>query len=646
MLNSPARHKRKEILSFIFILCISLLFPSASPHADVVRRLSDEELLDVIERQSFDYFMMERNAKTGLVRDRAHNFQRGKITAPASIAATGFGLTALGVGVERGWLDRATAREMTLRTLRFFLNMAPQEHGFFYHFLDMETGERDGRSEVSPIDTALFLAGAIFAAEYFDDAEIRDLAEKIYARVDFPWMLHGGRTLALSWSPEGGFNKFRWDHYNESMILYLLAIGSPTHPIPASSWQAMSRRVGSYRNYRVIQMPPLFTHQYSHIWIDFRDKNDGLADYFKNSVNATLANRAFVIDQSSRFSGYGPDSWGLTASDGPFGYRAYGAPPGWATHDGTIAPTGCGGSIVFTPTESITCLRHLYEDLGDELWGLYGFADAFNLDKKWVGQDAIGIDQGTLLLMIENYRSGLVWKVTRRSPVLQKAMAAVGFRPGTMEIPWPDPPKYHASYVPGGLTVDGYLKDWPGDIKAIVLDSSFKEAGEIENDQDLKAEIRFAWNEEALYFSAKVTDQDVFARKTAKNIWQDDLLELYVDPQGDGLFWQDKNDYQFGFRPHVEDEGVETWSWFQGGEDPSQHGTVAARGFVYQTGYVIEGSIRWSYFGVSPSAGHELMVSPAIHDIDRDRSEGKVHWFFRNEQELLRFQLGKVLLEK
>ena len=343
-----------------FLLIPTLLF--AAPE-----KISDDELLDLIQRQSLDFFLMESNPKNGLVRDRANNFSRSAGQSPASIASVGFALTAFAVGVERDWLDINTARERTYQTLQFFLNQAPHEHGFFYHFMNMTTGKNTRQSELSPIDTTLFLAGALFAAEYYEDTAIRDLAMKIYERVDWKWMLHNGETFAMAWSPSMGFSRHRWDAYCESMIMYLLAIASPTHPIPAASWKAINRPAGSYGDYRLIQMPPLFTHQYSHIWIDFRDKNDGFADYFKNSVNATLANRQFAIDQSKQFKTYGPDSWGITASDGPNGYKAYGAPPGWAEHDGTVAPTACGGSIVFTPKESMACLRHFYETHYDDL---------------------------------------------------------------------------------------------------------------------------------------------------------------------------------------------------------------------------------------------------------------------------------------
>lgn len=629
-------------LSPIFLLFLAVGIETAT--AKVIPDLSDEKLLDQIQQKAVDYFVVERSPKSGLIRDKVSNFQRSVGKAPASIAATGFGLAAYGVGVERGWLDQATAYRMTYQPLQFFLRLAAEEHGFFYHFLDMDTGERWGHSELSPIDTAFFLAGSLFAAEYFNEPPLRDLVRQIYERVDWPWMLHGGKTLALAWLPENGFEKRRWDHYNESMIMYLLAIGSPTHPIPASSWQAIRRPVGSYRGYRLIQMPPLFAHQYSHIWIDFRGKNDGFADYFQDSVNATLANRAFCIDQSSHYITYGPNVWGLTASEGPFGYRVYGAPPGWASHDGTIAPTGCGSAIVFTPEASLACLRSIYENYGDQLWGRYGLADAFNLDKNWVAQDVLGIDQGALLLMIENYRSGLIWKVMERSRPLMRAMKEVGFRPGTKELPWPDPPRYLAPYLAGGIQVDGYLKDWPHG-ERIVLDATSTEFGEVEDDKDLKGEIRFVWDRDALYFAASVTDQDVVVHNTARDIWRDDLFELYVDPQGDGLYWDGHEDFQIGFRPHRKNDAVEVWSWFQGGDNPSEEGMILAAGYVHETGYVIEGAIRWHYFDLLPEGGQILNLSVALHDIDRDHSEGKLQWFFRNEEEFQRFVLGQVVLE-
>lgn len=617
------------------------------PQSDSVQKgvLSDTELLEMIQKKSLDYFLHERDDKTGLIADSANNFQKGASPAEASIAATGFGLAAYAVGVERGWINRGMALAMTRRILEFFLNSAEQEHGFFYHFLDKETGARLKNSELSPIDTALFLAGAIFAGEYYGDPGIKEMAKQIYERVDWSWMLNGADTLSLSWAPDQGFNKRHWDHYDESILMYLLAIGSPTHPIPASSWDAIARPVGSYGDYRLIQMPPLFTHQYPQIFLDLKDQNDGHADYFKNSINATLVNRAFCMDQAPIYPTYDPDTWGLTASDGPSGYRAYGAPPGWASHDGTVAPTGCGSSIVFTPKESIACLRHLYEKHGDQIWGNYGFSDAFNLDKDWFSQLVIGIDQGPLLLMIENYRSGLIWKTMKRVDFLQMAMKKVGFRPGTMDLPWPDPPSYEAPYLLGGAQVDGFMKDWPNGAE-ITLDRTDKELGALRDEKDLSAKVRFGWDERALYFVADVTDDSVIARKSGKNIWQDDIFEMFIDPQGDGLKWSSPHDFQIGFRPAPGSETVEVWSWFQGGQAESMQGSISARAFVHEKGYLIEGAIRWEFLGMEPKPGDTVRLSVAVNDVDKDRSIAKLQWFFRNEKAFQQFELGKLILQK
>ena len=631
-----------KILISIFAVLLSC-FPGFGLRAKTTSPVTHEELLETIQRQSFQFFLSERNSNTGLIRDRANNFRKHQETTPASIAASGFALTAYGVGAKRNWIDYGSAQKMTLEILDFVLNHVEEKNGFFYHFLDPETGKRANKSEVSPIDTALFLAGALFAAEFYEDVRIRDLAIKIYERVDWPWMLNGGEMFSLSWSPESGFNKRRWDHYDESMILYLLAIGSPSHPVPASSWREISRPVGSYQGHRMIQMPPLFTHQYSHIWVDFRNINDGFADYFKNSVQASLANRAFAMDEARKFKSYGANSWGLTASDGPFGYKAYGAPPGWAFHDGTVSPSGCGSSIVFTPKESLDCLNYLYNNLKENIWGEYGFSSAFNLDKNWFSEYAIAIDQGDLILMIENYRSELIWKTMNRSSYLQTALKAVGFKEGSVDLPWPNPPTHKAAYLHAGIQIDGYLKDWPR-TDLIKLDKSNKENGSIKDAADLSGEIRFGWNEYALFFAAEVTDNNLVAKKSGKNIWKDDCFELFVDPDGDGLFWNDSKDFQIGFTPNEKNDQVKVWSWFQNDSEESRN-QIAAKGFVHGGGYLIEGAVKWNYLGMRPKVGDMIKAGPAIHDLDLDGSEAKLQWFFRNEDKLQRFNLGNISLE-
>jgi hypothetical protein len=260
------------------------------------------------------------------------------------------------------------------------------------------------------------------------------IANDLYERADFEWLRTDDGTrpeellLGHGWTPEDGFLPYRWDSYSELMILYLLAMGSPTHPIPAESWTAWSRPEGDYAGFTTFAQGPLFTHQYSQAFVDFRDQRDTLGfDYFASSVNATLANRQFAIDQKNDFKTYEEHIWGLTASDGPHGYRAYGAPPGAINHDGTVSPAAPAGSIVFTPDLSITALRTMYNHYGDHIWGQYGFSDAFNVDQDWYDQDVIGIDVGITLIMLQNHKDEFIWRLFMQHPSIQNAMVKAGF---------------------------------------------------------------------------------------------------------------------------------------------------------------------------------------------------------------------------
>ncbi|HAF94818.1 MAG: hypothetical protein A2X34_10905 [Elusimicrobia bacterium GWC2_51_8] len=388
----------------------------------------DAAFLDMVEGQSFQYFLKCANSANGLVLDKASNSGSPDFKySPASIAAVGFGLAAITAGAERGWIGKGEAEKRVKTTLKFFSEKMESEHGFFYHFVDMETGKRVWNCELSSMDTALFLAGALTAAQYFENPEIKDLAKKLYERADWKWMANGSQFLSMGWTPENGFLPHFWSDYNESMVMYILAMGSPTFPLTAKSWTAIRRPRGKYKDHELIISPPLFTHQFSHAFIDFRNKRDAFADYFENSVQATLANRQFCIDSSKSFKTYGKDSWGLTASIGPDGYMAYGAPPGPALHDGTVAPSAAAASIVFTPGYSISAMKHFYFRYRDELWGSYGFTDSFNLDRNFFASDAFGINQGPTVLMIENYRSGLIWKLFMSRPEVQKGMREAGF---------------------------------------------------------------------------------------------------------------------------------------------------------------------------------------------------------------------------
>jgi hypothetical protein len=312
--------------------------------------------------------------------------------------------------------------------------------GFYYHFLDLHTGRRARDSELSTVDTALLLGGVLHVQQYFDqenaaEAQIRALADALYRRVEWPWMQVRSAKICHGWKPETGFLAYDWGGYNEAMILYLLALGSPTFPISPDAWTAWTSSYAwqSHYGHAFVVFPPLFGHQYSHVWIDFRGIQDtymrdkGL-DYFENSRRATLANRAYAIANPQGWADYGENVWGFTASDIPASYSARGAPPA-ESDDGTITPTAAAGSFAFTPHESLAALRHMYAIYRTQIWGPYGFKDAFNPSLQWFATDYLGIDQGPIVLMIENYRTGRIWHVFMQHPAIQRGLAHAGFVP-------------------------------------------------------------------------------------------------------------------------------------------------------------------------------------------------------------------------
>jgi hypothetical protein len=399
---------------------------------------ADVELLEDLSHRAFLYFLEQADPGTGLVLDRAR--ASGEAHAPghpshriASSAATGFGLTALCVGAERGWVTHGEAVGRVRTTLRFFADRAPRERGWFLHWMDAATGERRWQSEFSSIDTALLLAGVLTARQCFgEDREIVRLSTRIYERVDFRWMLAGHPTLlSHGWRPETGFIKTRWDTYSEHLILQLLAIGSPARPITPHAWRAWSRKRITYAGYTFMNDGPLFTHQYTQGWADLRGRREGrypFTDYFENSAAATRAHRQFCIDLSKEFHAYGPDVWGVSASDSERGYVAWGGPPRDPAIDGTVVPYAAAGSLAFTPDISLAALRALKEKYGEKTYGRYGFADAFNPNTGWVGPDVIGIDQGITLLAAENLRDGLVWRHFMKNVEVTRALDLVGLK--------------------------------------------------------------------------------------------------------------------------------------------------------------------------------------------------------------------------
>lgn len=443
--NSVATAKQTAALP---VAEASVAAPQISPHLSSTSRFlisaRDEAFLEDLSRRSFRFFWEQADPNTGLVRDRAttnaapYDAKRldPKSPAIASIAATGFGLTGLCIAAERRWIAPDAARERVRATLRFFAGRATQTHGWFYHWMDATTGERRWESEVSSIDTALLLGGILTARQKFrDDAEIVRLATLIYNRVDFKWMLNGHPTLlSMGWKPESGFIAARWDTLSEHMMLNLMAIGSPTHPIPPQAWRAWKRDTVSYAGYTYLSAAaPLFIHQYSHAWVDFRGRRENApphTDFFANSIAATRAHRAHCIDLGREFpKSYSPEVWGITASDSANGYLAWGGPPRDPNIDGTVVPCAAGGSLMFAPDITLPTLRTMRERFGARIYGQYGFTDAFNPTTGWVNPDVIGIDVGITLLSAENLRSGNVWRWFMANPEVPRAMQLVGLRP-------------------------------------------------------------------------------------------------------------------------------------------------------------------------------------------------------------------------
>ncbi len=619
------------------------------PRPDI-SEMSDDEFLDFVQQKKFLFFWKETNPETGLTKDRANNFQRDTYIV-SSIASVGFALTAYPIAVERGWLTREAAYERTLNTLKFFRDEMENVHGFYYHFVDMNTGKRVWQCELSSIDTALFLAGALFAGEYFG-GEIKRIANELYLRVDWEWMLGGGDTLVMGWYPETGFCPNRWNKYAEQLILLLMAIGSPTHPIPAYSWDLIVRNIWTYAGIHALVGPPLFLHQYSHAWVDFRNKHDRHVDYFQSSINATLINRQFCIDVAKRSNSrtFSENVWGLTASDGPASYRAYGAPPGHAFYDGTVASHAAGGSIVFTPEYSIASLRYVYNRFKDNVWGKYGFISAFNIDRQWWSEDVIGIDQGIILLMIENYRSGLIWNYFMRNDHIRRAMRLVGFRRGTKELK----PTPRSLVTAKKLTIDINkrldknkidLLDWYE-----LIPRKHLEWGGLTKANDLSASFVFLWDEDYLYLLAKVIDNEIFNTHEARYIYRGDCVELFLVPQDARLHWGHPEHFQFGFSPTSASGEPAKWAWFQERDIQEVLFNAYKENIQGQNGYIVMASIPWSVINLEPHSGLSLAVSVAVRDKDKEDNtpDCKLQLDFRPLYEkgtAAGFSLGKLVLK-
>jgi len=401
-------------------------------------KLNDDEFLDDLSHRSFNFFWDQSDPNTGIMRDRARtdgSESPKERRDTGSTGATGFSLTAMCVGAERKWVTRQQARERVRATLKAYANgPVKNEHGWFYHFVNVKTGERTGASEISTSDATWLLAGALTARQYFrEDDEIGRLATLIYERMDYTWMCNGELTLEHGWAPEGGFLKNRYDHYCQLACMYLCGIGSPTHAMKPECWYAWKRDLNEYAGYKYVGKSLLWTYQWPFAWFDLRDRREAQGlhiNYWENSANATRAHKAFCLDLAKKFPGcYSENIWGITSSESAHGYKAWGGPPAHPSIDGTVVPCAPAGSLMFTPDICLPALRAMKEQFGDKIYGQYGFADAFHPTKGWVCPDALGIDVGITLLSCENSRSGNVWKWFMANPEAQRALVLADLHP-------------------------------------------------------------------------------------------------------------------------------------------------------------------------------------------------------------------------
>lgn len=397
------------------------------------QRLTSEDLalLDELERSAFTFFREAAHPETGLVLDRKRADGEPDQRTVASIAATGFGLSVLCVADARGFAPRDEIRAQVVRTLKWLRDRMTHEHGFFYHFFHWGTGERVWKCELSSVDSAILFCGALHARAHFEgDAEIRTLADDLFHRAEWLWFLDGQLTLSMGWKPESGFLRARWDHYCELMLIYLLGLGSPTHPLAPETWRGWSRPEREYEGERFIWSPaPLFVHQFSHAWFDFRGRQDEGIDWFVNSIAATRAHLKWSLRQQEKYPKWSHNLWGVTSSDSARGYVGWGGPPSSGPLDGTIVPCASAGSLPFLPAECLRTLRHQHERHGATIWKRYGFVDAWNPHNGWVNPDVVGIDVGITALMAANLRDGVVWRTMSRNAAVQRGFDRAGFKP-------------------------------------------------------------------------------------------------------------------------------------------------------------------------------------------------------------------------
>ncbi len=666
-LSSKTNLTAKALLFLFISLIIALPDPLLGRDSSESEKFTfskeDDVFLEQVQKQAFRYFTDCVNSENGLVMDKAINHATAgeKVDfdhAAATIAGVGFALTAYPVAVERGWITRDDALKLTLSTLKFFRDKMEQKHGFFYHFVHMKTGKRAMNCEISSIDTAIFIAGALFASEFFADKEVTEIANGLYNNIDWNWMRNDGQFLSMGWTPEKGFIPASWDHYSEGILLGILALGSPTHPAPADSWD-FKRIWGEYNGHVYLINPPLFTHQFPQVWLDLKNRHDNHADYFESSVQATLANRSFCINLKPSFKSFSENRWGLTACIGPNDYQAYGAPPNPAIVDGTIAPAAAACSIIFTPELSLKALREYYhgsefsQKIRSGMVGRFGLTDSFNMDEDYVADEAFAINQGPMILMIENARSGFVWKHFMKIPFVIEGMKKAGFRDAHLTA-YPPPaatvyrtsaykphqrPAYEANQVEDDFSISdaGFADPRWQKAAAVNLNKDFAQMiVTAPKTMDYQVNWRMLYNSNSIFIKFDVTDSELHSSNPDERMYLDDCIEIYINSRGEAFNWQGKNSFQIILSPDADGNKLRAAEFM--------HGTRLKNAFKckYQksaSGYTALVEILRSEFELGEI--EEFAATVAAHDINSSKTaEVKYNWFIT----LPAMQLGTIKL--
>jgi len=638
--TNPPRQRRK------FILGVALALASVGTAAAEAPSFDSSEL-DRIQRAAFDYMWEHRDPKSALV------YNTTESNAPASPTACGVALSAIPIGIERGWITRKDGYRRAQQLLKS-LGKAPRHQGFFYHFLEPRSGKRTWHSELSNIDSAILFAGAMVIAEYFENTTVAQAANRLIEGANWPWFLDGEEVMQWGWTPERGFEGGPM-HFSEAILSYLIGLGSPSHPLPKDAWAAMRRPVATTADgsAKMVYTPDgsLFAYLLPLAWFDLRHQHDAYLDYWTNATTAIHSNIQFCRLNQASYRTYAEGLWGLSAAIGPDGYKAYGAAPAVRTaHDGTVAPYVVTASLPLVPDLAIATHRRMKE-LAPDLWTKYGLGDALNLDRRFVCRDTIALDQGLVLLMIENMRTGLIWRLVMRHPIAERAMAQAGFMPGARSEP------LTPSSIPGNpgasmtiplldhaVSVDGALSEWIRDEAMDITPSGRRhvESGAVRDAKDASVLAYTGWDREAVYVAGIITDDELVTDAAGADIYQDDCLELYWDLDRNGFrFDKNANDVQLGLSPGGPDGALQLWAWGALNRLPDE-----VQGAVRRDGPYTFFELRVP-IGLLPGfVDRPAKFSLSYHDRDTGEKPAKLHWSIDTASDPGTILFGDVALQR